>query len=167
MKFVRINDRIFAKSMRVIGPTGEQLGVFTKDLAIRKAQEYELDLVEVAPEAKPPVCRIMDFQKYRYEQDKKEREARKHQKQAQLKEIRISPRIDDHDYQTKVNHVKEFLEKKHQVRIRMLYRGREMAHKEVGDKLLAQLIKDIEGVGRVEKPALTQGRMVFLILGPK
>jgi translation initiation factor IF-3 len=167
VRYVRVNERIFAKTMRVIGPDGEQLGVFPRDLALKKSEEFELDLVEVAPEANPPVCRIMDFAKFRYEQEKKEREARKHHKQAQLKEIRISPRIDMHDYEIKLNHVKEFLEKKHKVRIRMMFRGREIAHKDIGNRLIAKLLQDVEKVGKVDKEAIMLGKTLVLILGPK
>ncbi|MFH1875780.1 MAG: translation initiation factor IF-3 [Candidatus Omnitrophota bacterium] len=167
MKYVRVNDRIFAKTMRVIGPEGEQLGVFPRDLAFKKAQEYELDLVEVAPQAQPPVCRITDFSKYRYEQEKREREARKHQKQVQMKEIRISPRIDVHDYEVKLKHVQEFLEKGHTVRIRMYFMGREIAHKDIGNRLIRKLIQDIEKIGRVDREPHMMGKTLILILGPK
>lgn len=167
MKYLRLNDRIIAKTMRVIGPEGEQLGIFTRELALKKAKEYELDLVEVAPEAAPPVCRILDFQKYLYEQQKKDREARKHQKQAQLKEVRFTPRIDDHDYETKLNHLKEFLTKKHKVRIRIVFRGRELANKEMADKFVARLISDTADVGKIDKPAHMLGRNLLLILCPK
>ncbi len=167
MRYVRINERIFAKTMRVIGPDGQQLGVFPRDLALKKAEEFELDLVEVAPEGNPPVCRIMDFAKFRYEQEKKEREARKHQKQTQLKEMRISPRIDNHDYQIKLNHIREFLEKKHKVKIRMMFRGREIAHRDIGDRLIGKLLQDVEKVGKIDKQAIMLGRTMVLILGPK
>jgi len=167
VRYVRINERIFAKTMRVIGPDGQQLGVFPRDLALKKAEEFELDLVEVAPEGNPPVCRIMDFAKFRYEQEKKEREARKHQKQTQLKEMRISPRIDNHDYQIKLNHIREFLEKKHKVKIRMMFRGREIAHRDIGDRLIGKLLQDVEKVGKIDKQAIMLGRTMVLILGPK
>ncbi len=167
MKYLRLNDRIFAKTMRVIGPEGEQLGIFTKELATKKAREYELDLVEVAPDAQPPVCRIMDFTKYLYDQKKKDREARKHQKQTQLKEVRITPRIDDHDYETKKKHIREFLTKKHKVRVRMMFRGRELAHKELADRLLATLLNDISDVGKIDRDAHMLGRSLLIILCPK
>lgn len=153
--------------MRVIGPEGEQLGIFTKDLALKKAQEHDLDLVEVAPEAQPPVCRIMDFTKFKYEQEKREREAKKHQKHSQLKEIRISPRIGTHDYQIKVKHIHSFLEKGHKVRVRMFFRGREVAHQEIGRKLIEKLIADVEHTGKVDKDPIMLGRALILILGPK
>lgn len=167
MKYVRVNERIFAKTMRLIGPEGEQLGIFPRELALKKSEEYELDLVEVAPQANPPVCRIMDFSKFRYEQEKREREVKKHQKQAQLKEIRISPRIDMHDYGIKVKHIMEFLEKGHKVRIRMMFRGRELAHKELGNRVIEKLIQEISKIGKIDKEAQMLGKTLVLILGPK
>jgi len=167
VKYVRVNDRIFAKSLRLIGPEGEQLGVFTRELAIAKADEYDLDLVEIAPTAKPPVCRIMDFAKFRYEQEKREREAKKTQRQSALKEIRLRPRIDEHDYGTKLKHIKEFLDKGHKVRIRMMFKGREMAHKEIGNRLVDKLVQDIEKIGRVDRSPHMLGRTLVLTLGPR
>jgi translation initiation factor IF-3 len=143
------------------------LGIFPRELALKKAEEYDLDLVEVAPQVTPPVCRIMDFAKYKYEQEKREREAKKHQKHSQLKEIRISPRIDNHDYQVKLKHAQEFLEKGHKVKIRMFFRGREVSHQEIGRKLLKRLITDVEKVGKVEKEPQMLGRSLILILGPR
>lgn len=164
---VRINEFINAKTVRVISPEGEQLGIFPKDLALKKAEEFGLDLVEVAPNAQPPVCRIIDYSKYRYEQEKKEKEAKRHQKQFQLKEIRISPRIDPHDYATKIKHVKEFIEKKHKVRVRMMLKGREMSHKDIADKLIAKLIEDTSSIAAVDKPPIMLGRTLLVILAPK
>jgi translation initiation factor IF-3 len=164
---VRINDYITAKTVRVIGPTGEMLGIFPRDLALRKAEEFSLDLVEVAPTADPPVTRIIDFSKYRYDQEKKEKEAKRHQKQFQLKEIRLSPRIDPHDYETKLKHVKEFLGKKHKVRLRMLFKGREMAHKEIANKIIERVVQDTSSIAVVDKPPLMLGRALLVILAPK
>lgn len=167
MRYVRVNLRITAKTLRVVGPEGEQLGVFPRDLAFKKAEEFGLDLVEVAPQAEPPVCRIIDFSKFKYEQKKREKEVRKHQKHAQLKEVRLSPRIDEHDYQVKSKHIKEFLEKRHKVRVRMWFRGREIAHKDRGAKVIDKLIVDIEKVGRVDREPHMLGRTLVLILSPK
>ncbi|MFH1768986.1 MAG: translation initiation factor IF-3 [Candidatus Omnitrophota bacterium] len=162
-----MNERIFAKTVRLIGPEGEQLGVFSKEIALRKSQEYELDLVEVAPGANPSVCRIMDFAKYKYEQEKKEREAKKHQKHSQLKEIRISPRIDPHDYVVKLKHIQEFLEKGHKVKVRLFFKGREFYHQEAGKRILDKLIADLESsCGRVEKAPQLFGRSIIIIFGP-
>lgn len=167
MRYVRVNHRITAKTVRVIGPEGEQLGVFPRDMAMKKSLEYDLDLVEVAPQADPPVCRIIDFSKYKYEQKKREKEVRKSQKHAQLKEVRLSPRIGEHDYQVKAKHVQEFLEKRHKVRVRMWFRGREIAHKERGRKVIDKLIEDIEKVGRIDREPHMLGRILVLILSPK
>jgi len=167
VKYVRVNERIYAKKLRVIGPEGQQLGVFPRDLAFKKAEEYDLDLVEVAPQADPPVCRIIDFSKYKYEQKKREKELKKHQKQSQVKEVRIRPRIDIHDYEVKLKHIKEFLEKKHKVRVRMWFRGREIAHKDIGNKIIDKLLKDIEPVGRVDREPHMLGKTMVLILSPK
>ena len=167
MKYVRVNERIFAKTVRVVGPEGEQLGVFPKDMALKKAEEFDLDLVEVAPQANPPVCRVIDFSKYKYEQEKREREVRKHQKQAQLKEVRMRPRIDNHDYEVKLKHIKEFLEKKHKVRVRMWFRGREIAHKDIGNKVIDKLLKDVDKVGRVDREPHMLGKTLVLILSPR
>lgn len=167
MKYVRVNERIFAKTLRLIGPEGEQLGVFPRDMALKKTEEFNLDLVEVAPQANPPVCRIIDFSKYKYEQDKREREARKHQKQTQLKEVRISPRIDKHDYEVKLKHIKEFLEKRHKVRVRLYFRGREIAYKDIAKKLIDKLIKDVDSVGRIDREPHLIGKALVLVLSPK
>lgn len=167
MKYVRVNERIFAKTVRLIGAQGEQMGIFPRDIALKKAEEFELDLVEVAPQAEPPVCRIIDFSKYKYEQKKREKEVKKHQRQAQLKEVRIRPRIDPHDYEIKVKHIKEFLEKKHKVRVRMWFRGREIDHKDIGKRIIDKLVKDVEKVGRVDREAHMLGKTLVLVLSPK
>jgi len=167
VKYVRVNERIFAKTLRLIGPEGEQLGVFPRDIALKKTEEFNLDLVEVAPQANPPVCRIIDFSKYKYEQDKREREARKHQKQTQLKEVRISPRIDKHDYEVKLKHIKEFLEKRHKVRVRLYFRGREIAYKDIAKKLIDKLIKDVDSVGSIDREPHLIGKALVLVLSPK
>jgi len=159
--------RISAKTVRVIGPNGEQLGIFPRDLALKKAGELGLDLVEVAPQANPPVCRIMDFAKYRYEQEKREREAKKHQRHSQLKEIRISPRIDPHDYEVKLKHIRQFLEKGYKVRVRMMFKGREMAHQDIGKAVIDRIISDVDENGKIDKPPQMVGRTVVMILGPK
>ena len=153
--------------MRLISPEGEQLGIFPRQLALKKAEEYGLDLVEVAPQANPPVCRIMDFAKYKYEQEKREREAKKHQKQSQLKEIRLSCRIEEHDYQIRLKHIQEFLEKGYKVRIRLFFKGREIIHQDIGKKLIDKLIKDTEKIAKIEKTPQMIGRSLILILGPK
>jgi translation initiation factor IF-3 len=167
VKYVRVNERIFAKTVRLIGPKGEQLGIFPRDLALKKTEEFDLDLVEVAPQANPPVCRIIDFAKYKYEQEKKEREFKKHQKQSQLKEIRLSPRIDEHDYEVKLKHIKEFLKKKYKVRVRMFFRGREISHKDIGNRVIEKLIQDVDKIGRVDREPHMLGKTLVMVIGPK
>lgn len=143
------------------------MGVVNLKDALKKSEELELDLVEVAPEATPPVCRIMDFSKYKYEQEKREREAKKHHKTGDVKEVRLRPFIGEHDYQVKLAHAKEFLKKGNKVRIRLLFRGREMAHQEAGRVLVDRFVKDVSGLARIERPAKQMGRIVILTLGPK
>jgi len=143
------------------------LGIFPRQLALKKAEEYGLDLVEVAPQVNPPVCRIMDFAKYKYEQEKREREAKKHQRQSQLKEVRLSCRIEEHDYQIRLKHIQEFLEKGYKVRIRLFFKGREIIHQDIGKKLIDKLIKDTEKIAKIEKTPQMVSRSLILILGPK
>lgn len=153
--------------MRLIGPEGNQLGI----VAIQKAQEiadqYELDLVEVAAQASPPVCRIIDFTKFKYDQEKKEREAKKHQKQGKLKEIRIKPNIDPHDYQTKLKQTLTFLKKKDKVRINLFFRGRQMEHLDLGRKILDKFIIDTQNDGQMERQPALEGRIMSLVIAPK
>ena len=167
MRYVRVNGRINAKTLRVIGPEGEQLGVFPREIALRKSEEFELDLVEVAPQASPPVCRIIDFSKYKYEQIKREKEMKRHQKQTRLKEVRISPRSGSHDYEVKLKHIKEFLEKKHKVRIRMWFRGREITHRDIGNRVIDRLLKDVGTMARLDREPHMLGKTMVLIISPK
>jgi len=166
-KFIRINEKIRVPEVRLIGPDGGQLGV----LSIQKAQEIanqcELDLVEVAPTASPPVCRIIDFSKFKYDQEKKEREAKKHQKHARLKEIRLKPNIDDHDYQTKLKQVVTFLDKKDKVKVSLFFRGRQMEHLDLGRKVLDRFIMDTQNSGQIEKNPSLEGKVMSFVIGPK
>jgi len=166
-KFIRINEDIRSNTLRLIGPQGEQLGIVNLRDALKKAEEADLDLVEVAPQANPSVCRIMDFSKFKYEQEKREREAKKHRKAGQIKEVRLRPSIDNHDYQTKMAHAKKFLEKGNKVRIRLFFRGREMAHQETGRGLIDRVTKDLASVGKIDKPPRQMGKIIIMILGPK
>lgn len=151
----------------VIGANGEQLGVIAPEQGLRLAQEAGLDLVEVAPQAKPPVCRIMDFSKYKYEQEKKAKEAKRKQHAIHIKEIRLKPKIGDHDYQVKLGFIKKFLERGDKVKITLLFRGREMSHPELGRKVLERLSGDIANVGEIEKPPLQEGRLIVMVVAPK
>ena len=164
---LRINERIRVQEVRLVGPNGEQAGVVPIDAALKTAVEASLDLVEVAPLANPPVCRIMDYSKYRYAQEKQERENRQHQRHAQLKELRFRPQIDDHDYQTKLKSLFKFLKKGNKVKVTLVFRGREMAHQEFGHRLLERLKEDIATVATVERAPMQEGRFVFMTVAPK
>ncbi len=166
-KFIRINERIRSSQVRLIGHDGNQLGIVSLPKALELASQVELDLVEVAPQAVPPVCRIMDFSKFKYDQEKKEREAKKHQKQGKLKEIRLKPNINDHDYQVKLRQVISFLNKKDKVKINMFYRGRQMEHLELGRKVLDRFIADTQNDGQIEKEPNLEGRIMYLVVAPK
>jgi translation initiation factor IF-3 len=152
--------------VRVIGEDGQQLGVMPTSQALGLAQQSGVDLVEVAPNANPPVCKVVDFGKFKYEQEKREREARKHQHATKLKEIKLRLNIDDHDYQTKLKHTKEFLADAMKVKVSLFFRGREMAHTAKGNELMQRVLKDIEGVGHVETPPRLMGRSIHMIVGP-
>lgn len=164
---IRVNERIRAPELRVVGPNGEQLGVMSISRALELASKHELDLVEVAAAANPPVCRIMDFSKYKYDQEKKEREMKKHQKQGQLKEIRVKPHIEEHDYQVKLKQLITFLKKKDKVKISLFFRGREMAHQDIGKHVINRFMADINQVGQIEKGPLMEGRVLTLTVAPK
>lgn len=164
---VRVNERIRVPEVRVVGPAGEQMGVMSLSRALDLANQHELDLVEVAPTANPPVCRIMDFSKYKYDQEKKEREMKKHQKQGQLKEIRVKPHIDEHDYLVKLKQLTSFLQKKDKVKVSLFFRGREMAHQDIGQNIINRFIADIQPVGQVEKGPLMEGRILTMTIAPK
>lgn len=166
-KFIRINDRIRVPEVRLIGPDGGQLGTMSVQRAMELASQNELDLVEVAPGANPPVCRIIDFSKYKYDQEKKEREAKKHQKQGKFKEIRLKPNIDEHDYETKVKQVITFLKKKDKVKINLFFRGRQMEHLDLGRKILDKFITDTQNDGQVEKEPALEGRIMSFVVSPK
>jgi len=166
-KFIRINERIRAPQVRLIGPDGSQLGIVPIQKAQEIANQHELDLVEVAPFASPPVCRVIDFSKFKYDQEKKEREAKKHQKQGRLKEIRLKPNIDIHDYQTKLKQAIGFLKKKDKVKINLIFRGRQMEHLDLGRKILDRFIIDMQNDGQVEKEPALEGRVMFFVVAPK
>jgi len=164
---VRVNEKIRSPELRVIGPAGEQLGVVSCKAGMDLAAKYELDLVEVAPQVKPPVCRIMDFSKYKYEQEKREREAKKHQKHFQIKEIRVKPNIEAHDYAIKLNHLLEFLKEGNKVKITLMFRGREMAHRDIGRRVVDRFAADTKASGVIEHGPLLEGRMITMVVAPK
>ena len=152
--------------MRVIGPEGEQLGILSKSKALEVAVQNELDLVEIAPQVQPPVCRIMDFSKFKYEQEKKERLAKKHQTTIKIKEIRVKPHIEEHDYQVKLKQLHDFLEKGNKVKLNMFYRGREMAHRDLGRNIVDRFIKDSQDKSIMEKSPFQEGRVLSVVLAP-
>jgi translation initiation factor IF-3 len=151
----------------VIGPDGEQVGILSIKDALAYAQERTLDLVEVSPTAKPPVCRVMDFGKFKYEQNKKLQKARKKQHVTHLKEVKLRPKIEEHDYTFKVNNGRRFLELHDKVKFTVTFRGRELAHPEAGHRLLEKVVKDLEAVGQVEIPARMEGRSMVLLMVPR
>ncbi len=151
----------------MIGEHGDQLGVMSVQDGIKNAEEAGLDLVEIAPTANPPVCRIMDFSKFKYEQEKKAKEAKKKQHATHIKEIRIKPKIGDNDYQVKLNFIKKFLEHGDKVKISLIFRGREMAHPELGTRILERLSGDIVDIAQIEKPPLREGRAIIMFVSPK
>lgn len=152
--------------MRLIGPDGEQLGIVQTYDALSRARDAHLDLVEIAPTAQPPVCRIMDFGKYKFEMAKKEKEARKHQSTQRIKEVKFHANVDDHDYETKLRRIREFIGEGHRVKASLMFRGREQAHKEIGHQLMRRVIKDIEEIARAERAPEEMGRFIFLMLTP-
>lgn len=166
-RFVRVNERIRAPQLRLVGPQGEQLGIVSLQKALALADEHELDLVEVAANAAPPVCKILDFTKFKYEEEKKERQAKKRQHQVHLKEIRVKPNIEEHDYQVKLKQIINFLQKKDKIKVSLFFRGREIAHQELGRRVLDRFIAESTQYGAVEKPPILEGRMISMIIGPK
>ena len=162
----RINERIRVPEVRLIGEDGNQIGVVKTDEALRYAQERDLDLVEVAPDARPPVCRVLDYSKYKYEQAQKQKAARKHQQQITIREIKFRPKIAQNDYDTKKGHVRRFLTGKDKVKITIMFRGREVTHPERGTALLDRLAEDVSDVGVVEQSAIQDGRNMTMLLAP-
>ena len=162
----RINERIRVPKVRLIGADGEQVGVVDTDEARRIAREADLDLVEVAPDSRPPVCRLLDYSKYKYEQEQKAKQARKHQQQVNVREIKLRPKIADHDYETKKGHVERFLNKKDKVKVTIMFRGREQAHPERGRALLERLYEDLGELAMVEQAPQQEGRNMHMVLAP-
>jgi translation initiation factor IF-3 len=162
----RINERIRVPQVRLIGDDGNQVGVVDTDRALAYARERELDLVEVAPEARPPVCRVLDYSKYKYEQEQKAKAARRHQKQVTIREMKLRPKIADNDYETKKGHVERFLRGDDKVKVTIMFRGREQSHPERGEQLLMRLAEDLSEVGTIEQHPTQDGRNMTMLLGP-
>ncbi len=162
----RINEKIRVAEVRVIDDEGGQVGIFKIDDALKLAQEKDLDLVEVAPEAQPPVCRILDYSKYKYEQAQKVKAAKKGQQQITIREIKFRPKIAEHDYATKKGHVRRFLMHKDKVKVTIMFRGREVTHPELGRAILARLAKELAPIGAIEQRPNLDGRNMTMVLGP-
>lgn len=162
-----INEQIRDKEVRLIGENGEQLGIVSSKEALRMAEEAELDLVKIAPKAEPPVCKIIDYGKYKYEMVRKEKEAKKKQKTVELKEIRMSPNIDTNDLNTKINSAKKFLTKGDRVKVTLRFRGREMAHMQQSKYILDDFAKAVEEIAVIEKAPKVEGRNMSLVLAKK
>lgn len=160
----RVNERIRAREVRLIDEEGQMVGVMTSSQALAMARERGLDLVEVSPMAVPPVCKLMDYGRFKYEQSKKENEARKHQKVSELKEIRLSPRTDDHDLLVKVRKIEEFLGEGDKVKVGVRFRGRELAHPELGRQLLEKISANLKSIAVIERPPLMEGKIMSMIV---
>ena len=163
---VRVNRRIKAREVRVIDPDGNQLGIMPLDEALNSALEMDLDLVEVATKSDPPVCRIMDYGKFKYQQSKKSQESRKKQVIIHLKEIKLRPKTDEHDFQFKVRHMERFLKEGNKVKVSMIFRGREIMHPDIGEKILQRVIEFTKEFGIVEQAPKKEGRAMNMILAP-
>ncbi len=166
-KKVDINKHIQATEVRVIGDEGGQLGIMPLDTALKVALEAGLDLVEVAPEAEPPVCRVMDFGRYKYQISKKTAESRKKSSTIEIKEIKFRPKTGEHDYQFKLRNIQKFLAEKNKVKVSLMFRGREIAHSELGQVLLERVLQDIAEYGQVEQIPKLEGRNMIMVLSPK
>ncbi|MBI4014288.1 MAG: translation initiation factor IF-3 [Candidatus Rokubacteria bacterium] len=166
-KDLRVNEGIRVREVRVVTGEGEQLGILPISEALRIAQERELDLVEVAPEAAPPVCRIMDFGKFKYQQSRRAKDARKKQTIIQVKEVKMGPKTDEHDFQFKARHVRRFLEDGNKAKVTIRFRGREMAHTELGRKLLDRMSQDMADLATIESFPKLEGRNLVMVLTPK
>ncbi len=162
----RINERIRVREVRLIGEDGEQVGVLEIAKALAYARERDLDLVEVAADARPPVCRVLDYSKYKYEQEQKAKAARKHQKQVNVREIKLRPKIADNDYETKKNHVVRFLSGDDRVKVTIMFRGREQTHPERGVALLMRLAEDVSDLGVIDQRPIQDGRNMTMLLSP-
>lgn len=163
---MRRNDQIRAREVRLIGADSEQLGIVDRNEALQMARDAGLDLVEVAAAADPPVCRIMDYGRFKYEAQKKKQEAKKRQTVIQIKEIKLRPKTDEHDYQTKVNHIRRFIEDGDRCKVTIFFRGREIVHKDRGQTMLDRVVEDTKDIAKMEQEARAEGRTLFMMLAP-
>jgi translation initiation factor IF-3 len=166
-KELRINEYIRVREVRLIDADGNQKGIVPTLQALQMARDAGVDLVEIAPQAQPPVCKLLDYGKYKFELEKKNRESRKHQKQIRIKEIRMQPKIDEHDLEFKTRHIREFLDEGNKVKVTVRFRGRELAHTELGKEVLDRILQILQDSFIVEKPAQMEGRTMSLLLNPK
>ena len=166
-RFVRVNERIRAREIRVVDDEGKQLGIMPPYEALKIARERGLDLVEVSPTANPPVCRIINYGKYLYQLNKRQHEARKHQRSIELKEVKFRPRTSEHDFQTKRNHIVDFLKEGSKVKATIMFRGREMAHRDLGWQMMQRLVQELDEVGQVESRPKQEGPNLSTIIAPK
>jgi translation initiation factor IF-3 len=164
---IRINEGIRVREVRVVSAEGEQLGVMPTQQALETARSQELDLVEVAPEAQPPVCRIMDFGKFKYTQARRQKEARKKQTVILVKEVKMGPKTEKHDFEFKLKHVRRFLEEGHKAKVTVRFKGREMAHTELGWKMLQRMVEAVSDIAVTENNPRMEGRMLHIMLSPK
>ena len=167
VKEMKTNEQIRVREVRLIGNEGDQLGVMAIADALQLAKDAGIDLVEIAPQANPPVCKILDYGKYRFEQEKKDKDSRKRQKLMKMKEIRMQPKIEKHDLAFKTKHVKEFLDGGNKVKVTVRFRGRELAHTELGRVVLERILENLEGDFVVDRPPQMEGRFMSMILNPK
>lgn len=163
---IRVNERIRAKKVRVIDQEGKQIGILSLEEALKKAEEYNLDLVEVSPNSDPPVCKIMDYGRYRYMLNKKAQEARKKQAVVQIKEIKLRPKTDAHDIQCKVKHIKRFLEDGAKTKVAIIFRGREITHPDIGKGVLEKVYEGVKGIATLEQEPRLEGRSMVMVLSP-
>lgn len=159
--------RIRVPEVRCIGPDGEQIGVISTREALMRAQQAGLDLIEIAPNAQPPVCRITDYGKFKYDLEKKEKQSRKHQAATRVKEIQFHPNVGDHDYQTKLRHLRDFLQHGFRIKVSLYFRGREGAHQEIGFEVMQRVIRDASDLGHAEQPPRLFGRNILMLLCPR
>lgn len=162
----RINDQIFAKELRVVDENGDQLGIMKREIALQMAEEQEKDLVEIAPQAKPPVCKIIDYGKYQYELQKREKLQKKAQQNQQMKEIRFKWRTDTHDFNFKVRHAREFIAEGNKVKVSVMFRGREITHQDIGRELLERFIEAVNDIAKVDQNVQSEGRTISIVVSP-
>ncbi|MEJ6754261.1 MAG: translation initiation factor IF-3 [Flavobacteriales bacterium] len=166
-KYTRLNDKIKSPEVRLIGVDGENLGVVKIDQALEMAKTADLDLVEVTPNVTPPVCKVMNYGKHRFENNKKAQQAKKKQKQQQVKEVKLRPGTEEHDYQTKLKNIKRFLNDGDKAKITIRFKGRELAHKEIGMQQVERIEKDLEDIAEVEQRAKFEGRQIIMVIAPR